>query len=135
MRAAFAFAKTADIALVSFYYLVFGITASIGLQLLGKFYEEYTPEENKKSIPRILLEVAATIFFIAVSFWAIRNLVECIPSPMDGIGGYDHHRLSHETTGQIAALTMLIFQSTLMQKVGLLNDRIFKKSQDELKKI
>ena len=134
MRTAFAFAKTADIALVSLYYLVFGITASIALQLASKFYDENTPEENEKSIHRVLLEVAATIFFIAAAFWIIRNIVELIPSPVDGIGGYDHHRLSHETTGQIAALTMLIFQSTLMQKVGLLNDRIFKKSESELKK-
>jgi hypothetical protein len=127
---AFGLAKAADILLVSFYYIVFGLVASIILQILTRLYEEKTSSADPKPIVRVVFEIGTTIAFVVVAFWIIRNVVEAIPSPVEGVGGYIHARLSTQTTSQIAALTLLIFQSTLLHKVSDLNDRIFKNIED-----
>ncbi len=127
----FILAKVADIGLVSFYFMSFTITASILLQLLTSVYDKYTasPDGTEKSTLRLFLEVVANIFFIAVTFWVARNIIERVPFPLDGLGGYQHSRLSTETMSQISALAIILFQTALMEKIKLLNERIFIKSQ------
>jgi hypothetical protein len=127
----FILAKVADIGLVSFYFMSFTITASILLQLLTSVYDKYTasPDGTEKSTLRLFLEVVANIFFIAVTFWVARNIIERVPFPLDGLGGYQHSRLSTQTMSQISALAIILFQTALMEKIKVLNERIFVKSQ------
>ncbi len=126
--AAFITAKMTDLALVTFYYLALGILFSIVLQMVTKFHDAYTP--GPKSTPRLFLEVVANIFFVAATFWVIRNVVERIPFPLDGFGGYKHSKLSTTTTSAIAALTLILFQTTLHDKVVDLNNRLFQKTKN-----
>ncbi len=128
----FVFAKVTDIGLVSFYYMSFTITASILLQLLTRVYDKYTaPKEGEeaKSTLRLFLEIVANIFFIAVAFWVARNVIERVPFPLDGLGGYRHARLSTETISQIGTLALILFQTSLMEKIKVFNDRLFAKAQ------
>ena len=122
-------AKVTDLALVTFYYFSFALVFSIVLQLITRFYEKYTSTPGEKTTTRLFFEIIANIFFIAIAFWIIRNLVERIPFPLDGVGGYEHSRLSTTTTSAIAALTLIMFQTTLTDKIKVLNERMFKKSQ------
>lgn len=126
--AAFVTAKLSDLALVTFYYLFLALVFSILLQMITKFYEAYTP--GPKSTPRLFLEIVANIFFVAATFWVIRNVVERIPFPLNGMGGYKHEKLSTTTTSAIAALTLILFQTTLQDKIADLNNRLFQKSKD-----
>jgi hypothetical protein len=126
--AAFITAKMLDLALVTFYYFFLALVFSILLQMITKFYEAYTP--GQKSTPRLFLEIIANIFFVAATFWIIRNAVERIPYPLDGVGGYQHKKLSTTTTSAIAALTLILFQTTLHDKIADLNNRLFQKTKD-----
>jgi glucan phosphoethanolaminetransferase (alkaline phosphatase superfamily) len=123
----FVIAKTADLALVSVYYFIFATIASITMNLLSQFYEKYTNDSKDvmKSLPRLSFEVFANIFFILFVFWIIRNVVEIIPFPLEGYGGYTHNRVSLPTVLLLTSITMLFFQTTLMDKIRELNTRLF----------
>jgi hypothetical protein len=123
----FLLAKTTDIALTSFYFFAFALLASIGLNFLSEFYESYTRKDKSapKSLLRLSFEVVANMFFIVFIFWVIRNAVERIPFPLEGYGGYAHAKLSLPTIILLSSITMLFFQTALMDKVRDLNARIF----------
>lgn len=121
----FLVAKTTDIALSSLYYFLFALTASMALNFLTEFYDSYTVKNNKKSLTRLSFEVFFNIFFIVFMFWVIRNVVEVIPFPLEGYGGYAHAKLSLPTILILTSVTMVFFQTTLMDKVRQLNERMF----------
>lgn len=121
----FLVAKTTDIALSSLYYFLFALTASMTLNFLTEFYDSYTVKNNKKSLTRLSFEVFFNIFFIVFMFWVIRNVVEVIPFPLEGYGGYAHAKLSLPTILILTSVTMVFFQTTLMDKVRQLNERMF----------
>jgi hypothetical protein len=123
----FVIAKTTDIALTSIYFFVFALASSVALNFLTEFYDAYTRKDKvaKKSLLRLSFEVVANIFFIAFTFWIIRNAVERIPFPLEGYGRYAHAKLSLPTTLVLTSVTMLFFQTTLMDKVRDLNTRLF----------
>ncbi len=123
----FLVAKTTDIALTSVYFFVFALLASVALNFISEFYESYTrkDKDQPKSLPRLSFEVAANMFFIVFVFWVIRNVVERIPFPLEGYGGYAHAKLSLPTIILLSSITMLFFQTALMDKVRDLNARLF----------
>jgi hypothetical protein len=130
----FILAKTTDLALSSIYYFFFALVASIVLNFLTQFYESYSSKgaassANEKSILRLMFEIVANIFFILFVFWIIRNVTERIPFPLEGYGGYSHARLSTPTIILLSSVTLLFFQTALMDKVRELNMRIFASSQ------
>lgn len=124
----FLIAKTLDLGLISFYYFALAIVFSILLNLLTRIYERLTNADAEKSTARLGFEIVGNIFFIVVTFWVIRNAVEYIPFPLDGLGGYKHSRLSQTTTSAIAGVTLLIFQTALADKIREFNSRVFEKT-------
>ena len=125
----FFIAKTTDIALSSTYYFFLALGASVGLNFLSQFYENYTLKDTteEKSLLRLMFEIIANIFFIVFTFWIIRNIVERVPFPLEGYGGYAHAKLSLPTTLLLTSVTMLFFQTALMDKIRELNTRLFAK--------
>lgn len=119
-------AKILDIGLVTAYYFLFAVLFSILLQIITEYFDHITPM-SKKSVGKLLFEVVLNIFFIAVAFWIIRNIVERIPSPFEGVGGYNHLRFFEKDTNThiIATLTLILFQTSLMDKIKLLNKKLF----------
>jgi hypothetical protein len=124
----FVIAKVLDLGLVAFYYFMFALVFSVLLNLLTRVYEKVTQADQQKSTLRLGFEIVANIFFVGVAFWIIRNVVERIPSPVDGLGGYQHSRLSQATTATIATLTLILFQTALTDKIREFNSRVFEKT-------
>ncbi len=123
-------AKILDIGLVTGYYFLFAVLFSILLQILTEYFDHIV-SSSQKSVGRLLFEVVMNIFFIAVAFWIIRNIVERIPSPFEGIGGYNHTRFFAKDTNTqiIATLTLILFQTSLMDKIKVLNKKLFAMSK------
>ncbi len=118
-------AKTSYLALVATYYFTFGLLGSIALELISKKYDMESKGAEKKSTMRLFFEVVFSIIFVALTFWVIRNIVERIPFPLEGYGGYRHARLQTTATSAIAALTLILFQTALTDKIRLLNARLW----------
>ena len=117
----FVTAKIIDIGFVSIYYLIFGLCcAFIFDTILGKFNEQ---EYDKKSTAIILLELLLHFFIIGIVIYIIRNIIERIPSPVEGIGGFEHIRLKEIGGGVIGTTILIGFQKNLQDKLKYCHKR------------
>jgi hypothetical protein len=121
-EARFRFIKIMDIGYMVILYFIFGIFLSkITDVIFGAYSEE---EMKKKSTFQLTAEIVATIWFNMVLFYIARNIMQVIPSPFDGLYGYDHSRLKEVTNTAILGLTYLYFQSSFRSKLNELNLRL-----------
>jgi len=114
-------AKIIDIGLVSVYYLIFGLfIAFLFDTVLGNFNEK---EYDKKSIGIILGELVLHFFIIGVVVYILRNIIERLPSPVEGIGGFQHKRLKEIGGGVIGTTILIGFQKYLQDKINYCKKR------------
>ena len=118
----FRFIKIMDIGYMVILYFIFGIFLS---KITDSIFGGYDHEEMKaKSTLRLIVEVMATIWFNMIVFYVARNVMQLVPSPFDGLYGYDHSRLKEVTNTAVLGLTYLYFQSGLRGKLIELNIRL-----------
>jgi hypothetical protein len=121
-EARFRFIKIMDIGYMVILYFIFGIFLS---KITDRIFGGYSKKEIKaKSTLRLIMELVVTIWFNMVLFYVARNIMEMIPSPFDGLYGYDHSRLKEVTNTAILGLTYLYFQSGFRVKLNELNIRL-----------
>jgi len=118
----FRFIKIMDMGYMVILYFLFGIFLSKITDILFGEYNE--SEMKKKSTFRLTAEIVATIWFNMILFYIARNIMEVIPSPFNGLYGYDHSRLKEVTNTAILGLTYLYFQSSFRIKLNELNTRL-----------
>lgn len=127
----FLFAKISDIGIVTFYFLIAGLISSIILDKLFEF--QSIIENDKKSSFRLFGEIFLQVFAIGVTYYILRNIVERIPSPVEGIGGFQHHRLKEIHGHSILGASMIYFSKTLGEKINILINRLLKKESTNKK--
>lgn len=109
-------AKTFDLGVVGIYFLVLGIATSI---LITKIVGD-TPKgrPRPKMTPSMLaLKILFRTFLIMVSAYMIRNLVEIIPFPLDGVGGFEHKRIRELDGGVMLAFAIIEFQPEYIEDI------------------
>lgn len=117
--------KMLDISYLTIIYVTIAITISILIdKLIGEFDEH---EADKKSTFRIILEIYINLSFIAIAAYIIRNLVEVIPFPLDGLYGFDHKRVKELNGGLVFSFALFYYQLNLNKKIKyLFNKRLLK---------
>lgn len=121
-EARFRFIKIMDIGYMVILYVIFGIFLS---KITDAIFGRYTKEETKaKSTLRLIIEVIIIVWFTIVIFYVARNIIEVVPSPFDGLYGYEHSRLKEITNDMILAFTYIYFQNELRNKLVELNNRL-----------
>jgi hypothetical protein len=95
---------------------------SIGIdRSLGPFN---TKAAESKSTAVLLLEATVHIWLLGVLGYAVRNIVELIPFPLDGVAGYDHSRLGELKNAALFSVTVLVFQKNLAARLQYLYSRM-----------
>lgn len=118
----FRFIKIMDMGYMVVLYFIFAIFLS---KVTDSIFGGYNHEEmKKKSSVRLTIEIVATLWFNMVLFYIARNIMELVPSPFDGLYGYEHSRLKEVTNTAILGLTYLYFQSGFRSKLAELNARL-----------
>lgn len=121
MAPLFLVVKLFDIGLVTMYYFAFGIIISVLIdKSLGKFNEE---DYKTVSSFRLFLEIVGHLFALGVLSYILRNLIERIPFPFEGIGGFQHLQLKEIQGGIVLSFVLLFFQSNLTDKIMYLKKR------------
>jgi hypothetical protein len=81
-------------------------------------------EEEKKTTSMLLIEVIVRIWVIAVLAYFARNLFELVPFPLEGVYGYQHLRVKEVTSSAIFFSFVVVFDTRLQSKVGILKERL-----------
>lgn len=90
--------KILDIGLLTVLYFSLGYIFS---WLINKIYSNFDPYNNPTKI-LVFLEVCGQIFIIGILVYLLRNFINLIPFPLDGVYGYQHTRVRELTSGGIA---------------------------------
>ena len=107
--------KIVDIGFITIIYFMFGlINARIIDNLLGEFNKEL---ENKKSLPRIILESIGLLWMNAIVIYVARNLIPLIPFPLEGYQGYRHGRVKELVSATTFIYAFLYFQEYFQSKM------------------
>jgi len=90
--------KIFDVGMLTVLYFFFGYVISL---LINKIY--YDIEPNKIYNKWLLfLEICLQIFVIGIVIYLIRNIVQKIPFPLEGIYGYKHTLVKEFNSGGVA---------------------------------
>ena len=122
MKAAFIVAKLLDIGLVTVYYFFIGFVLSALIDdALGEFN---TDNYKNTSTLWIVLEIIVHLFSLGILSYVMRNLIERIPYPLEGYGGFHHIRLKEIQGGIVLSFVLLFFQKNLNDKILYLKKRV-----------
>jgi hypothetical protein len=122
MKAAFLIAKLLDIGLVTVYYFFIGFVLSALIDdALGEFN---TDNYKNTSTLWIVLEIIVHLFSLGILSYVMRNLIERIPYPLEGYGGFHHIRLKEIQGGIVLSFVLLFFQKNLNDKILYLKKRV-----------
>jgi hypothetical protein len=123
MSPLFLLVKSIDIGYVTVLLFVFGICISWAIdKYLGQFKED---EYKNTNLFVIFLELVTHLFVIGILSYALRNFMEVIPFPLDGVGGFDHLRLKELQGGVVLSFVILFFQQNLSDKLSYFKKRVF----------
>jgi hypothetical protein len=122
VNAAFLAAKLCDIGLVTVYYFFAAICLSwVFNRGMGPFDES---EYEQRSTFSIILEVLLQFFILGILTYGLRNLVERIPFPLEGLGGYQHIRLKEIDDAVVFTVVFLFYQDHLAMTLKYLAKRL-----------
>jgi hypothetical protein len=112
--------KMADLGYIGAGHFMAGFFLSRTMDnLLGTFDKE---AEKKKSTLRVTLEVILLLWVNAVVLYVAKNLMELVPSPLDGIAGFQHARVKEVRSAPLLAFALLYYQTDLQDKLkGMYN--------------
>ena len=114
--------KITDIGYITVIYFVSAFYVSMFIdKLLGKFDPEIA---DKTSTTRLLFECIFHVWCLGVLTYAVKNIVELIPFPLDGIYGYDHRRLKELDSAAIFSVIIIVFQKNLYDKLEYVYKRL-----------
>lgn len=115
--------KLVDICAITTLYFVMACAGSIFVDsvVMGPYD---TVKETKKSTGRLMLDLLIYAALFSVLMYAVRNITEMIPSPLNGLYGFEHHRLSELKTAGIFSIVFFWMQYNLRYKVDYLYERV-----------
>lgn len=115
--------KLIDIGLVTVYYFVIGVVFA---KVFDSFYGKFDKDnyENVSNF-RLLTEILFHLFGLGIVAYILRNIVQMIPFPLEGLGGFRHERLKELEGGHIMAIVLILFQNNLMDKIKFFAKRVF----------
>jgi hypothetical protein len=114
--------KIIDIAYISAIYATIVISISVLLDRFIGPIDEHV--ELEKSIWRVILESWLYIGLVAISAYIVRNLVEKIPFPLDGYGGFIHSKVKELGGGPIYGFLLFFYARNLRKKIEILINRV-----------
>lgn len=122
---AFVVVKLTDIGITYTYFFAVGlIVAKVFDYIYSDLLDESKTDWKTYPIGLFTLNILFHFFLIGVAVYLIRNLVSAIPYPLEGVAGYQHHRLKELGGGAVLIFMIFLFQKTLTEKVKIYAERV-----------
>jgi len=107
--------KMLDIGILTILYFTLGYIVS---WLTNKIYYNFDPNTAPMKF-LLFLEVCGQVFVIGILVYILRNLINLIPFPLEGIYGYQHSKVRELYSGGIAiAFGVFYAQENIKEKLN-----------------
>jgi hypothetical protein len=111
-------AKIADIGYITILHFLSGFSIAC---ILNKYTEPFDEKkESKKPIYQIIVYVICYLWLTGVIIYILKNIIEHIPSPFNGVSGLRHYRVKELSDAPILAFVLLYYQTHLTQRLEYL---------------
>ena len=121
--------KIIDIGWVNVQNVVYAfIFAQIVDNIFGKFDIK---KESEKPLWRVIIELMIDFWIYGVVVYIVRNILNAMPFPLNGIDGYDHSRLRELNMPVFFSFMFFIFCDYLKSKAAYLYQTITKKLNEK----
>jgi hypothetical protein len=116
----FRLVKIMDIGYITTIYVLLAIFLST---VFDEYLGTFSKEDAKKDGNFVfMLKTIAHFWVVGIIIYIIRNVVELIPSPFDGIAGFEHGRLKELTTAAAFVFVFLLYQKNLRNRLEYIYD-------------
>lgn len=123
MSISFRITKIFDIGYITvIYFIISIILAKFVDSLIGVFNEN---TEKLKSKFRQTIELMGIMWLNGIIIYVVKNLVEIIPSPFNGINGLDHMLVKELKNGTVFLFIFLLLQTNFINKLRYYYKNIF----------
>jgi hypothetical protein len=111
----FRFIKVCDIGYITaIYFLLAVLFSKLADKIVGTFDEN---KERQKSKIQQTLELIGMFWLYIVIIYIVKNIVELIPSPFDGINGFNHSLVKELHSGFAFFFIFLYLQRHFLDKI------------------
>ena len=99
------------------------------IAILGSYIiDEYQPRTEDKSKIKITLEIILNVGLLVIWAYYVRKIVELIPYPLDGVGGFEYDKLETYSGTVIVAWSIFSRQIKLSKRIKINLDLLSKKN-------
>lgn len=109
--------KLVDIGFITVIYFAVGYTMAF---LVDNWFAKMFASKEADERPnkwRLIGEILLQVIAIGILTYIMRNLVELIPFPLNGILGYDHLRVKELKSGAVFTVFMVMFSYNMQDKL------------------
>jgi hypothetical protein len=114
--------KIFDIGYIAILYFVIGLIVSrLFDKILGEFNQK---KDDEKHIAQVTVELFGMIWMVGATTYIVRNLVELIPSPFDGLAGLVHKKVKEIASAGVFTLIVMGYAYHFRAKLDYFNRRL-----------
>jgi hypothetical protein len=106
--------KIVDIGYIAVIYVIVSMLFARAFE--GVFVFDPTIESSKTMHVRTF-ELLGMLWFYSVIIYICRNLIEKIPSPLNGLYGFEHKRVKELTNAAIFVFIFMVLQTSYRSKI------------------
>jgi|688.fasta_scaffold1487104_2 hypothetical protein len=114
----FRFVKILDIGYTTLLYFVLAIVIASLMDILYGKYD--TEREKQKSVTRKTLDLVGMIWLNGIIIYVVRNIAALIPSPFNGLYGFQHNRLKELDSAYVFDFVLIYNQPNLVKRMQIL---------------
>lgn len=107
---------------------VFGVPALVVANLLNQYiYPQLqfnSKRDDNKSTGVLLSETLLCLFFNGIVVYILRNILQFIPFPLEGVYGFKHMQVPEVKSGAIIGFLMLYMSPVLVNKLKALQSKL-----------
>jgi len=118
----FRFVKILDIGYITVIYFIIAMFVSRLFEIIFAQYDKYINKSEHYIF--IIIEIIIMMWLVGVSTYIVRNLVELIPSPFDGVSGLVHKKVKELGGAGVYTFVIMSFTSCIKDRVTELDNKL-----------
>lgn len=115
MNIKFTMIKIMDLAYIAVIYCFIALLITVMTEEIKGFLPKQ--DDAEKSTWVLLVEIITYVWYIAITVYVVRNVVEYIPSPFDKMYGFSHMKIKELHSASMFSIIFIHLQEGFMKKL------------------